>query len=226
MKISILPICIFLFLIVPQAYSYETVEVPEATSATCGDLAEVTHWAATAHLSKRDTSNLVTAKKNASKANNIRPGIPMEIIDKAELYGVTAHGNAGEGNINLDAAREDAIGSAILTYEMCLDGRIIPDELKVQSSEDLKIAVQMHMNGAYNANRCMPIYSSNSDYKKAEWASAYYIKTTNEAPQKYPESLLKADKLAWQNRVAESTQNELNVKNMCDNLYKNRIYLP
>ena len=218
MKVRLFPVCTLLFVFVPQAYSYEIVQVPAATSATCGDLAEVTHWAATSHLSKRDANNLVTAKTDASKANNRRPGIPMELIDKAELYGVTSHGNAGEGNINLDAAREDAIVAAVFTYEMCLDGRIIPDELKVQSSEDLKIDVQMHMNGAYNANRCIPIYSSSSDYKKAEWASAYYIKTTNEAPQKYPESLLKADKLAWQNRVAESTFDELELINMCDKL--------
>ena len=226
MKVCLLSVCTLFFVFLPQAYSYETVQVPAITSATCGDLAEISFWAATAHLSKKDDSNLVTVKQNASKANNLRPGIPMAIIDKAELYGVTSHGNAGEGNSNLDAARKDAIVSATITYEMCLDGRIMPNELKEQSAADLKINVEMYMNGAYNANRCMPIYSSNEEYEKSKWASAYYIKIINEAQQKYPANVLKADKLAWQIRVAESTQNELNVKNMCDNLYKNRIYLP
>lgn len=226
MKISLFPVCTLFFLFVPHAYSYETVKVPEETSATCRDLAEISHWAATAHLSKIDDGNLITAKKNASKANNVRPRIPMAIIDKAELYGVTSHGNAGDGNINLDEARKDAIGSAVITYEMCLDGRIIPDELNLQSSSDLKTTVEMNMNGAYNANRCIAVYSSNNEYEKAKWASEYYTKTINDTQKKYPVDVLNADKLAWQNRVVEHPQDEFNLKNMCDSLYKNRIYLP
>ena len=226
MKSRLAPVCTLLLAFVPQAYSYETVQVPEATSAICGDLAEVAHWAATAHLSKRDATNLAAAKKNASEASNIRPGIPMAIIDKAELYGVTSHGNAGEGNINLDEARMDAILSATKTYEMCLDGRIIPNELKTSSVDDLEIAVEMSMNGAYNANLCIPIYKSNKEYEKATWASEYYVKTINEMQKKYPANLLKADKLAWQSRVAENNLAEPDTKNMCELLYRNRLYLP
>ena len=84
----------------------------------------------------------------------------------------------------------------------------------------------MNMNGAYNANRCIAVYSSNNEYEKAKWASEYYTKTINDTQKKYPVDVLNADKLAWQNRVVEHPLDEFNLKNMCDSLYKNRIYLP
>ena len=66
----------------------------------------------------------------------------------------------------------------------------------------------------------------NKEYEKATWASEYYVKTINEMQKKYPANLLKADKLAWQSRVAENNLAESDTKNMCELLYRNRLYLP
>ncbi len=147
-----------------NAYSYEIYNVSDETLATCGDLSEIAYWAATANFSATDENKLILAKKNAGKANNLRAAISPEIIAAAVRSGVTSHGNAGEGNSNINAARSDAILSATGTYAMCLDGRIIPDELKVQSSAYLKTT--------YEEKTCkllIPNFSHRYNVTNVEW---------------------------------------------------------
>jgi hypothetical protein len=104
--------------------TYETIRVPQATSAICGQLGEVAYWAATSHLSKKDKQRLTKAEFDARAPNKLRPAIPAALIDEARKFGVISHGNAGPGNTSLDGARADGIGTAMLVYEMCLEGRL------------------------------------------------------------------------------------------------------
>ncbi|HEY4072779.1 MAG TPA: hypothetical protein VGM52_06720 [Herbaspirillum sp.] len=107
-----------------QSFALETVKIPEKTDATCHDLGIVAFWASTSHLSKLDKKRQAEAEADAYQKNPQRPAIPKALVEAARLQGTTAHGNAGAGNTNLDAAREDAIYAALMTYSMCVDGRL------------------------------------------------------------------------------------------------------
>ena len=101
-----------------------SVQLSEVTAATCSQLAEVVYWAATAHLSERDKQHLLAAEVSARKPNKLRPAISGANIDEARKMGVISHGNAGPGLTTLDGARQDAIATATVVYEMCANGRL------------------------------------------------------------------------------------------------------
>lgn len=104
--------------------AHEIVAVPKTTAEICSQLGEIAYWAATETFSNNDKRNLNNAILQAGKPNKLRPVIPNSLIDAARKLGVSSHGNAGPGNANLVAARADAIATAMLTYTMCLDGRL------------------------------------------------------------------------------------------------------
>lgn len=115
-----------LMLIAPASLAQQRLVVPPALSSMCSDLAETTYWASTAHLAKRDKDRLAKAEAEARKPNASRPAIPEALIKEAAGHGFRSHGNAGPGNKNLEDARSDGIITALMVYQMCLEGKLLP----------------------------------------------------------------------------------------------------
>ena len=106
------------------------ISIPDYLSAKCHDLAVVTYWSATAHLSRADKESASQAIKEAEEANDLRPALDAAIIQKAEGNGFSSHGNAGPGLSNLHDARGDAIVAAMETYEQCIEGELLGSDNK------------------------------------------------------------------------------------------------
>lgn len=108
-----------LALVVPRA---NALAVSEATSATCSALGQISYWAATAHLSEADKRLLAQVRSDALQPNKLRKAVPKSLVQAAELAGVMSHGNAGEGNTSLQAARQDAVLTALDVHSQCVAG--------------------------------------------------------------------------------------------------------
>lgn len=222
---KIAALSLILFGLYTNVSAYETYKISDETFATCGSLAEITYWSATSGFSETDNKNFILEKMNASKPNKLRAGIPQEVIAKAELYGVTSHGNAGEGNSNIYAARQDAVSAALGTYEMCLDGRIIPEDLKVESQGELSAADENKLNAMYNAERCNAVYLKNEEHEKTIWSRLLRANISKEMQKNHSYSKLENDRLAWQQRVRNHPIDKAALEEMCSRLYQYRDYL-
>ena len=112
-----------LFSLVPAiSLAASPIYIPDHVSTICTDLATVTYWASTEHLSKLDKRNADEAVKSGGAANKQRNGIAVSRLQKARSMGAMSHGNSGNGLSNLESARQDGILAAIQTYESCLKG--------------------------------------------------------------------------------------------------------
>lgn len=111
--------------IAPASFAQQKIVLPPALSGACSDLAELTYWASTAHLAKRDKDRLARLEGDARKPNASRQGIPEAMIREAVGHGLRSHGNAGPGLKNLDEARSDGIITALMVYQMCLEGKLL-----------------------------------------------------------------------------------------------------
>ena len=116
-------ILLALLLCSSASHASDGVQVPEKPSATCNDLALITFWESTGHLSAKDKKRAEAAVADPKTANRLRPAIGAKDIEAVKTAGYTAHGNAGSGLTNLDSAREDAIVGALQAYELCIEGR-------------------------------------------------------------------------------------------------------
>jgi hypothetical protein len=105
-----------------------TATIPTSTDATCSQLGEIAYWAATAHLAKSDERRLSEARANALQPNNVRPAVPLKLIESANAAGMMSYGNAGPGLSSLEAARADGVLAAMNVYRLCLEGSLAGKE--------------------------------------------------------------------------------------------------
>lgn len=110
----------------PTSFAQQKLLLPPALASTCSDLAEMSYWASTAHLMKRDKERLAKLEADARKSNASRQAIAEAPIKEAVGHGLRSHGNAGPGLKNLDDARSDGIITALMVYQMCLEGKLTP----------------------------------------------------------------------------------------------------
>ncbi len=208
-----------------HAGAYETYKISRETTEICSSLATISYWSATSGFSKTDNKSLESEKIYASKPNKFRSEIQQELIAKAELQGVISHGNAGEGNSNIYAARQDAISAAMWVYESCLDGRIIPEDLKLKGQGEIAATDENKLNAMYNAERCDSVYLESGEQEKTIWSRLLRANISKEMKKIYSYSALENDRLAWQQRVTNNPAGSAALEDLCNRQYRNRDYL-
>ena len=77
------------------------------------------------------------------------------------------------------------------------------------------------LNAQHNAERCIYLFEENQDMAKVAWAQATIKDVSAMMEKKYSRAILEAEKLAFESR----TNNQSDIKDMCNNLYQNRYYL-